>query len=145
MFSVSLLSNDIVELYQKKDETKHLKERDKRISLYDDYKLLSDNFISCFKVDKKHIDGLELHAINENGLIYIYNFKSRKLITILHARAKQLKRYYEALGLEIPHDVYAVIKEVEKRNTLYNLNNMWEITQFHFTVDKVFNSSIIMV
>lgn len=124
MFSASLLYNDIVKLFINKNDTIHLKERLSRIKLYDDYKLLSDNFISCFKVDKDHVNGLELHAINENGLIYIYNFKSRKLITILHARSEQLKRYYNALGLPIPQQVHDVIMEVEKRNKLYNLNNV---------------------
>jgi hypothetical protein len=124
MFSISLLYNDIVKLYVNKNDAIHLKERSSRIKLYDDYKLLSDNFISCFKVDKDHVNGLELHAINENGLLYIYNFKSRKLITILHARSEQLKRYYNALGLPIPQKVYNIIKEVEKRNKLYSLNNV---------------------
>ena len=63
------------------DKTKHLQERSERIKKYSDMQLLSDRVISCFKVDKKHVNGQELHAINEKGLIYVYNFKSRKLIT----------------------------------------------------------------
>lgn len=124
MFNVSLLKNNIISLYIKKDETKHLKQRNNRISLYDDFKLLSDVFIDCFKVDKKHENGCEIHAINENGLIYVYNFKSRKMITILHARAEQLKRYYNALGIATPEQLKNIMNEVEKRNKFYNLNNM---------------------
>lgn len=122
MFQTSLLQNSFASLLINKDETKHLKDRNARIVIYEKNNLLSYNFVACFKVDKKHANGLEIHAINENGLIYIYNFKSRKLITILHARSEQLKRYYNALRIETPETVKRIMIEVDERNEKQKLN-----------------------
>ena len=123
LYKVNALNKNIIILYNK-DNTKHLQERNERIKKYNDMQLLSDNIVSCFKVDKKHVNGQELHAINEKGLIYVYNFKSRKLITILHARSEQIKRYYDIAKIEIPKNIYTIMQKVNKRNRLYNLNNM---------------------
>ena len=124
MLQVNLLYNNFASIFINKEETKHLKERNERINIYEKYNLLSYNFVSCFKVDKDHKNGLEIHAINENGLIYVYNFKSRKLITILNARSDQIKRYYNALKIEIPNTVKNIMIEVDKRNKTQKLNFM---------------------
>ena len=122
LYHVSMLNSKIMQLYN--DKTKHLQERSERIKKYSDMQLLSDRVISCFKVDKKHVNGEELHAINEKGLIYVYNFKSRKLITILHARSEQIKRYYDIAKIKTPQNVYGIMQEVNERNKKYNLNNV---------------------
>ncbi|MDD4468285.1 MAG: hypothetical protein PHF68_03990, partial [Candidatus ainarchaeum sp.] len=70
------------------------------------------------------VNGQELHAINEKGLIYVYNFKSRKLITILHARSEQIKRYYDISKIKTPQNIYGIMQEVNERNKKYNLNNV---------------------
>ena len=105
----------------KQRETKHINNRLKRIENYQT--LLSEKFITCFVVDKEHINGCEIHCINENGLIYIYNYKSKKFITVLHPRPSQLKRYYRLLRIEIPKHIKRLARECYKRNEKYNLNN----------------------
>lgn len=124
MFQVYKLRNDLIQLYASKRETLHLCERSFRIKKYDDLGLMCDDFIACFKVDKQHENGMEIHAINRNGLIYVYNFSSRKMITVLHARPEQLKRYFEALGLAIPNEVSRLMFEVKKRNETLFLNEI---------------------
>lgn len=126
LFKVSALHSNIIMLYNNKDNTKHLKQRDERIKKYEALNLLNEKIVSCFKVDKQHKNGYELHAINENGLIYVYNFKSRKLITVLHARSEQIKRYYKLCNIEIPKIIYNIMQKVDERNKAYNLNNMWK-------------------
>lgn len=99
----------------------HLVERTKRLQAYKD--LLSLNFIQSFIVDTSHINGCEIHAINENGLIYIYNLHSHKLVTILHPRPSQLKRYYRALEIEIPQEIQRVSRQCYSRNEKNDYNN----------------------
>lgn len=62
---------------------------------------------SVFLVDKGHKNGKELHCVTENGVIYIlnqmkFNQHNSGLITILFARPNQVKRLYDACGLEMP-------------------------------------------
>ena len=91
------------------DNTIHYINRIERLKVYKH--LLSDEMIQCFVVDTDHRNGLEIHCINEYGLIYIYNKLSLRLITILHPRPKQLKRYYQQLGLTISKEIKEIIKE----------------------------------
>ena len=100
----------------------HLIERNPRISAYKH--LMSDVFIQCFIVDTNHPNGLDIHCINENGLIYIYNRHLMRLITILHPRPKQIKRYYEQLGLTTTGEIKQIIKKNNKRNIDRKLNEV---------------------
>ena len=94
-----------------------------RIEMIKAYKMyLSNNMLDCFIVDTGHKNGLEIHCINEHGLIYIYNLLSEKLITILNPRPRQLKRYYMQLKLTTPQEIRDVIKLSHKRNTDHQLN-----------------------
>jgi hypothetical protein len=123
LYSISKLNTSIISLFKDNKQTEHITQRSERIKVYQCMGLLDDsNIISCYKVDKKHENGHELHAINKKGLIYIYNFKSRKLITILHARANQIKRYYEATNESI-NAIKNILQLVEKRNKKHDLNN----------------------
>lgn len=49
---------------------------------------------ATFIWDRGHKDGLEKHVLTTTGLIYIYNLRSGRLITVLIARPGQVKRYY---------------------------------------------------
>jgi hypothetical protein len=102
--------------------TNHQNNRYKRISKYNG--LLSIEFIDCFLVDNNHINGLEIHCINKYGLIYIYNIHSDRLITILHPRPKQIKRYYNQLSITYNSDIRSIIDKCYKRNLNSNLNNL---------------------
>ena len=98
----------------------HILQRNGRMFQY--RYLLSTNFIDCFIVDTNHRNGLEIHCINEYGLIYIYNKLSLKLITILHPRPKQIKRYYIALALTTSNEVRKIINVCYQRNIDQRLN-----------------------
>ena len=86
--------------------------------------LMSTKFIDMFIVDTGHLNGLEIHCINEYGLIYIYNKDTGKLITILHPRPMQLKRYYIQLELTISKEIREIINICYNRNLDRNLNQV---------------------
>lgn len=48
----------------------------------------------AFVVDNKHRNGNEIHILTDTGLIVIINENTKKLITILIARDKQITRYF---------------------------------------------------
>ena len=100
--------------------TLHAIERNKRFEAYKPF--LSFNFVECFIVDKNHKNGNEIHCINENGLIYIYNQKTKKLITVLHARGDQLRRYYWNLGYEVPQNIEYLAEDCDYRNKIDKYN-----------------------
>ena len=101
--------------------TKHIEDRPDRLKAYKH--LLSKEFLQCFRVDNNHYNGDEIHCINNKGLIYIYNYNSYRLITLLHPRPKQIKRYYYSLNLKIPNNIKKLIDENYKRNNNDNFNN----------------------
>ena len=80
--------------FHKKNQTLHLStERYDRIKEYH-FVFGVGNPVHSFIVDKSHINGLEVHVLCSNRLIYIYNKTSKKLVTVLYARDGQLKRYF---------------------------------------------------
>lgn len=58
--------------------------------------------IASFKVNRGHVGGPEAHLITNTGIIRIYNFKTKRLITKLVARPNQIRRYYEGVGQQAP-------------------------------------------
>jgi hypothetical protein len=103
-------------------DTIHYLQRIARLQAYQN--LLSHNMIDCFIVDTDHKNGLEVHCINEYGLIYIYNLSSKRLITIIHPRPKQIKRYYQQLDLTTSKKIKLIIKGNHKRNTDHDYNEL---------------------
>ena len=102
------------------EKTLHYIDRVSRLTSYQG--LLSNKMLDCFIVDTDHKNGLEIHCINEHGLIYIYNKNSMRLITILHPRPSQIKRYYRLLKLTITKETRDIINKCYKRNTDHLLN-----------------------
>ena len=75
--------------------TVHVSAREKRFSYVDfDNLKVARSFI----VDDGHINGNEIHVLTFNAEILIFNFESRKLITVLFPRVEQVFRYYEPFG-----------------------------------------------
>ena len=101
--------------------TSHSNNTHERYSVYK--YILSTKFVDCFIVDKGHVNGLEIHCINEYGLIYIYNKRTLKLVTIISPRPAQIKRYYIALELTTCEVIKNLIKISYERNTDRNFNN----------------------
>ncbi len=80
-------------------QTLHSMEREKRFDVYRKEGLLNNHFMAAFIVNTGHEEGLEIHAINSKAMIYVFNERTRRLITILCARPQQIRRYYQQLGI----------------------------------------------
>ena len=66
---------------------------------------LPDNIgqpLFSFIVDTAHPNGNEIHTLTENGLIFIQNENTKKMVTFLFARPQQIKRYFQNLGEKFP-------------------------------------------
>lgn len=68
-----------------------------------------------FRIDRHHKNGEEYHLITSTALVLIFNFHSKKLITILVARPNQIKRYYEAAGDTAPQELLDLAYEHTKK------------------------------
>ena len=75
-------------------ETKHINERTKRIALVERL-LITENAKPCgaYIINKGHKNGNEIHVLYNNGIIRIYNQRTKKHITDLIARVPQMERY----------------------------------------------------
>jgi hypothetical protein len=70
--------------------TYHVSERQSRLALCE---VLGGQPIKSIIVDKGHENGLEIHTVTSQGIVYIGNATTQKLVTFLIARPEQLKRY----------------------------------------------------
>ena len=73
-----------------------------------------------FLVDKGHRDGMEVHVVTKNGLIYVYNnmklfMGQQALVTILIARPNQVKRLYEACHLSVLPEILDKCEEYKEK------------------------------
>ena len=71
--------------------------------------------VNAFVVDKHHEKGLEIHAIYDDGTIKIFNYRTKKLITVLFGRVGQIVRYYQELNIPVPYAVLCKADENEKQ------------------------------
>lgn len=71
--------------------------------------------VNAFVVAKHHENGLEIHAIYDDGTIKIFNYRTKKLITVLFGRVGQIVRYYQELGIPVPYAVLCKADENEKQ------------------------------
>ncbi len=84
-----------IELFEPSNNaTKHTNERQKRLTLARQL-IISESakLIQYTICDTGHENGFEVHAIYNNGVVFVYNMKSHKLITVLIAREPQIERY----------------------------------------------------
>lgn len=91
--------------------TSHSIERNRRFLIAKNLCQGPKIFIQLFEVDRGHKNGPEIHALTDQGVIYIFNKNTGKLITCLIARPGQLLRYYKAVGLVCPKRVYKLAKK----------------------------------
>lgn len=74
--------------------TSHGVNRSKRLQIAE--RLIIEESAKVLKiavVDKGHANGNEIHIIYNNGVIKVYNERTRKFITVLIARVPQIERY----------------------------------------------------
>ena len=75
-------------------QTSHALNRSKRLQIAE--RLIFEESAKVIKiavVDKGHANGEEIHIIYNNGIVKIYNARTRKFITVLIARVPQIERY----------------------------------------------------
>ena len=74
--------------------TSHGVNRSKRLQIAE--KLIIEESAKVVKiavVNKGHENGNEIHVIFNNGVVKVYNARTRKFITVLIARVPQVERY----------------------------------------------------
>lgn len=64
--------------------------------------------VAQFVIDKKHRNGNEVHEVWSNGLIKVYNENTKKHITTLIARPRQVSRCYNGVGEDAPQEIVAL-------------------------------------
>ena len=75
-------------------QTSHAVNRFKRLQVAE--RLIIEESAKVVKiavVNKGHKNGNEIHVIFNNGIIKVYNARTRKFITVLIARVPQIERY----------------------------------------------------
>ena len=75
-------------------QTSHVVKRSKRLQVAE--RLIYEERAKVIKiavVDKGHANGDEIHIIYNNGIVKVYNERTRKFITVLIARVSQIERY----------------------------------------------------
>ena len=75
-------------------QTSHAVNRSKRLQVAE--RLIYEESAKVVKiavVNKGHANGNEIHVIFNNGIIKVYNARTRKFITVLIARVPQIERY----------------------------------------------------
>lgn len=83
-----------IDSFAPSNETKHTKERQKRIALAKQLIAFESAKVIQYTIcDTGHKNGLEVHVVYNNGIVFVYNMKTRKLITVLIARIPQIERY----------------------------------------------------
>ena len=74
--------------------TSHVVKRSKRLQVAE--RLIIEESAKVCKiaiVNKGHANGEEIHVVYNNGVVKIYNERTRKFITVLIARVPQIERY----------------------------------------------------
>lgn len=83
-----------IDKFKSTNNTSHITKRSKRLQIAN--MLLIDekaSLIGYYIIDKNHKNGLEVHAVYNNGIVKIYNYNTSKFITCLICREAQIKRY----------------------------------------------------
>lgn len=83
-----------IETFKAGGQTSHALSRSKRLQVAE--RLIIEEHAKVIRiavVDKGHTNGNEIHIIYNNGIIKIYNERTRKFITVLIARVPQVERY----------------------------------------------------
>lgn len=66
--------------------------------------------VKTFVVDRGHCNGVELHCVTKNGIVFILNkdkyyANEDSLVTVLIARPKQVERLYEGIHKKPQEDI----------------------------------------
>ena len=75
-------------------QTSHAVNRSKRLQIAEGLIIEeSAKVVKIAVVNKGHKNGNEIHLVYNNGVVKVYNERTRKFITVLIARVPQIERY----------------------------------------------------
>ena len=83
-----------METFKAGGNTSHALNRSKRLQVAE--RLIieeSEKGVKIAVVNKGHKNGNEIHIVYNNGVVKVYNARTRKFITVLIARVPQIERY----------------------------------------------------
>ena len=83
-----------IETFKAGGNTSHALNRSKRLQIAE--RLIIEESAKVAKiavVNKGHKNGEEIHVVYNNGVVKVYNARTRKFITVLIARVPQVERY----------------------------------------------------
>ena len=83
-----------IETFTACGQTSHAVNRSKRLQVAE--RLIIEESAKVVKiavVNKGHKNGNEIHLVYNNGVVKVYNERTRRFITVLIARAPQVERY----------------------------------------------------
>ena len=83
-----------IETFKACGQTSHAVKRSKRLQVAE--RLIYEESAKVIKiavVNKGHKNGNEIHLVYNNGVVKVYNERTRKFITVLIARVPQIERY----------------------------------------------------
>ena len=83
-----------IETFTAGGQTSHALNRSKRLQIAE--RLIIKESAKVLKiaiVNKGHENGNEVHIVYNNGVVKVYNERTRKFITVLIARVPQVERY----------------------------------------------------
>ena len=93
-------------------KTSHAANRSKRLQVAE--RLIIEESAKVLKiaiVNKGHENGNEIHIIYNNGIIKVYNERTRKFITVLIARVPQIERYKVKITRTMRNKIKSHIKQ----------------------------------
>ena len=93
-------------------KTSHAVNRSKRLQVAE--RLIIEESAKVCKialVDKGHKNGNEVHLVYNNGIVKVYNERTRKFITVLIARVPQIERYKVKITRTMRNKIKSHIKQ----------------------------------
>ena len=111
--SKTYTKDEIIE-YIEKSYTMHLKnDRKERLNTYLSYMKDEIRFVNgfCYLVNKGHKNGYEIHLLSDDGFLFIFNYKTKKLITILAVSINQVKRVNENIPKFLEKNIRSNLKK----------------------------------
>ena len=95
-----------METFTASGQTSHAVKRSKRLQVAE--RLIIEESAKVVKiavVNKGHENGEEIHVIFNNGIVKVYNARTRKFITVLIARVPQVERYQIKVTKTMQHKI----------------------------------------
>ena len=93
-------------------QTSHAVNRSKRLQIAE--RLIIEESAKVVKiavVNKGHKNGNEIHLVYNNGIVKVYNERTRKFITVLIARVPQIERYKVKITKTMRNKIKSHIKQ----------------------------------